>query len=281
MFDGALVIAGGTSWVDGVKHWLRDVQIYDVRRDGWSAGPLLPEPLAYGPSAQVDGRLEIYGGSDGVRVSRRIWTLDASLTRWRVAGEAPAALLLGRAARAGRRVFLFGGCTDVADLTGCSDIVWMREDAGEWRQVARLPGGPVALSAAAVLDGRVYLFGGCSMAAPGKLINRVEAWSFDAQNFAWRRLRDLPHAMRGHTAATAAGKVFLFGGYTADGFTAEVFSYNAGRDSYTAASPMPVAMTSIDFFFYRGAFWGAGGEDRMRSRSARTFSAVLRAGAER
>lgn len=281
MFDGTLIIAGGTSWKDNRKHWLRDVQVYDARGDHWREGPSLPEPLAYGPFAQADGKLEIYGGSGEGTVSRRIWSLDVSRMRWRAQGEAPAPLLLGRAAREGRRVFLFGGCPDAADLTGCSDAVRMREDGGAWRQVARLPAGPVALPAVTALDGRIFLFGGCSMPEPGKLINRAEAWAFDPRNFGWRRLRDLPSARRGHTAVSAAGKVFLFGGYTAAGFTAEVLSYDPGRDAYTAEPPMPAAMTSIEFFRYNGAFWGAGGEDRMRSRSARTFSAVLPAGAER
>ncbi|MCZ2149216.1 MAG: hypothetical protein LC126_15760 [Bryobacterales bacterium] len=275
MFDGTLIIAGGTSWKDDRKHWLRDVQVYDARSDRWREGPMLPEPLAYGPFAQADGKLEIYGGSGEGTVSRRVWSLDTKRMRWRTDGETPAALLLGRAARMGRRVFLFGGCPDAAGLTGCSDAVRMREDGGAWRQVARLPAGPVALPAVAALGGRIFLFGGCSMPAPDKLINRAEAWAFDPRSFAWRRLRDLPSARRGHTASSAAGRVFLFGGYTSAGFTAEVLSYDPGRDAYAPESPLPAAMMSIEFFRYDGAFWGAGGEDRMRGRSARTFSAAV------
>lgn len=275
MFGDTLVIAGGTAWKDGVKQWLRDVQIYDARADQWRQGPALPQPLAYGPFTQVDGKLEIYGGSGDGAVSRRVWTLDTSRMHWRIEGRTPAPLLLGRAVRLGGRVFLFGGCPDVADLTGCSDAVWMREDDGAWKRVARLPAGPVALPAVAALHGRVFLFGGCSMPRPGELINHAQSWAFNPRDFTWSRLRDLPSARRGHTASSAADRVFLFGGYTASGFTGEVLSYDPGRDAYTAESPMPVPMTSIEFFPYHGAFWGAGGEDRMRARSARTFSATI------
>ncbi len=275
LFGSTMVVAGGTAWEGGVKHWLNDVQLYDVATDKWRGGPALPEPLAYGAFAQSGGALEIFGGPAGESVVRHLWKIDTSLTLWVRAGETPTDVLLGRAARVGRRVFLFGGCADVADLTRCSSAVWMREDEGPWREVAKLPAGPVALSASAVLNGRVFLFGGCSMASPGQLINRAEAWSFDPATFAFSRLRDLPSANRGSSAVAAAGRVWLFGGYANTGFTAESRSYDPASDAYTSQPPMPVAMSSIEFMARSQTLWGAGGEDRMRGRSARTFSAAI------
>ena len=275
LFGNTMVIAGGTAWEGGVKHWLKDVQLYDVASDKWRSGPPLPESLAYGPFTQSGDALEIFGGTAGESMVRHIWKIDKAFNRWVRAGETPTDVLLGRAARVGRRVFLFGGCADVADLTRCASIVWMREDEGPWQEVATLPAGPVALSASAVLNGRVFLFGGCSMAAPGQLVNRAEAWSFDPATFAFRRLRDLPSANRGLSAAAAVGRIWLFGGYAGDGFTAESWSYDPSVDTFTSQTPMPVAMSSIEFLGRGKILWGAGGEDRMRGRSARTFSATI------
>lgn len=275
LFGNTMIVAGGTAWEGGVKHWLKDVQLYDGAADKWRSGPPLPEPLAYGAFEQSGGALEIFGGAGGESVVRHIWKIDAALKRWVRAGETPADVLLGRAARVGRRVFLFGGCADVADLTRCSSAVWMREDEGPWRQVAELAAGPVALSASAVLNGRVFLFGGCSMASPGQLVNRAEAWSFDPVTFAFRRLRDLPSANRGLSAVAASGRVWLFGGYAIAGFTAESWTYDPAADAYTSQPPMPVAMSSIEFLGRGNTLWGAGGEDRMRGRSARTFSVAI------
>ena len=285
-FGNMILVAGGTAWESGVKLWLNDVQVYDTGTDRWRAGPALPEPLAYGPFAQSESALEIFGGTGGATVSRKIWRIDSSLDRWMPAGDTPADLLLSRAARIGRRVFLFGGCADVADLTRCTDAVWMRQDRDPWRQVAKLPAGRVALSAAAVLNGRVFLFGGCSMPAAGKLINRAEAWSFDADAFSFKRLRDLPVRNRGLSAVAAAGRVWLAGGYTASqeeaagqgpefGFTAAVWSYDPAANQYQSHAPMPAAMTSIELFPHAASLWGAGGEDRMRGRSARTLAAAI------
>lgn len=261
LFGGTMVVAGGTAWENGVKLSLGDVQVYDVGGDKWRAGPGLPEPLAYAPFAQSETSLEVFG--------RTIWRIDTSLSGWNKVGNTPSDHLLGRAARIGNRVFLFGGCSDVADLSTCSDSVWMRKDGDAWRQVAQLPGGAVALSAAAVHEGRVYLFGGCS----AKVVNRSEAWSFDPATFQFRRLRDIGSPRRGLTAATADGRIWLFGGYTDSGFTDEVWSYDPKRDQYTREAPLPVAMLGIEFFPHGSQFIGAGGEDRMKSRSARTFAA--------
>lgn len=284
MFGDTMVIAGGTAWEDGVKLWLADVQLFDARADRWRTGPALPEHLAYGPFAQSGAALEIYGGAGSASgaPSRAIWRIDASLGKWTRVGDTPADHLLGRAARVGRRVFLFGGCSDVADLTRCSDAVWMREDGGIWRQVAKLPGGAVALSAAAVLQGRVYLFGGCAMPEAGKLFNRAEAWAFDPVSLRFYRLRDLPAANRGLTAGVLNGRILLFGGYTGGGFTAEVWSFDPASDSYAAQTPMPAAMTSAEFVPRGSVLWAAGGEDRMKHRSALTFAvSAAAAGAAR
>lgn len=281
LFGNTMIMAGGTAWDSGVKHWLKDVQLYDIAADRWRSGPALPEPLAYGAFEQSEGTLEIFGGTGGESVARSIWKIDASLTRWIRAGETPTDVLLGRAARVGRKVFLFGGCADVADLTRCSSAVWMREDESPWREVAKLPAGPVALSASAVLKGRIFLFGGCSMASPGQLVNRAEAWSFDPATFAFRRLHDLPSANRGLSAVAAAGRVWLFGGYVNAGFTADSWSYDLAADAYTSQPPMPVAMSSIEFVARGKTLVGAGGEDRMRGRSARTFSAAIGGAASR
>src|SRR5205085_8423251 len=109
-----------------------------------------------------------------------------------------------------------GGCSDAADLTTCSDKVWAREKDGAWRHAASLPQGGLAMPAAAAVHTRVYLFGGCSMKSAGALVNHDDAYSFDTGSSRWTRLRPLPHANRGMTAAALDDRyILLAGGYTA------------------------------------------------------------------
>ncbi|MEO7652514.1 MAG: hypothetical protein ABIZ80_18780, partial [Bryobacteraceae bacterium] len=146
-FGGELVVAGGTVWDGDTKLWLKDVQIYHPSKNAWRSGPALPVSLAYGPFVDSQDGLEIFGGSDGTKIYRESWKLDASKSKWQPSGTLPGDLLLGRAAKVGNSVYLLGGCPDVADLTKCTDSVWRRDGGGPWRRVSTLPGGALALPA--------------------------------------------------------------------------------------------------------------------------------------
>lgn len=273
---GELVIAGGTAWEGDVKHWLSDVQIYRPASNQWRRGPVLPVPLAYGAFISSPEELEIFGGSDGKTIHRDAWKLDRRKTKWERSGSVPADLLLARAARVDDSVFLFGGCSDVADLTRCSDAVWRREGKSEWRRISALPGGPVAMPAVAVAGSDIYLFGGCSMPVAGNLVNHAHAYRYHPPTNRWTTLRNLPTGNRALSAVAVHGNsIYLLGGYTDAGFTSEVLLYNIGKDSYTRSTPIPVPLAGIDFVLSGDTLYGAGGEDRMRSRSAPLFQGRL------
>lgn len=286
-FDGHLVYAGGTNWSGGVKHWLPDVYLYDIAADRWRPGPPLPVPLAYGAWSRSAGALEVYGGTDGQHVYRESWRLESGKTAWTPTGKAPSDTLMGRAERIGDRVYLFGGCSDVADLTRCADTVQVREPGGTWHKVSTLPQGALAMPASAVARGRAYLFGGCSMPAAGKLINRDDAWSFNPSKNQWRRLRPLPHANRGLTSAVLGDRyILLSGGYTATqqeaagkpadfGFTAAVMAYDIETDTYTDLTPLPFPVAGMEILVSGDRLFGIGGEHKMKERADRLISSPL------
>ncbi len=259
---GELVLAGGTAWEGGVKRFLNTVQIYDPRADKWRDGPPCPEPLAYAPFVQSDDGLEVFGTNDGASPGRHIWRLDAPKSNWTRGGEAPADFSMGRAARIGQDVFVFGGG---------SDDVWRRAGAGEWKKISRLPGGHVQLSAIAAANGKVYLFGGFSMKG-AEVVNTAAAYEFDSQAAAWKRLRDMPIASRGTVGLGIGARIYLFGGY-GEGFLDNVWIYDIAKDAYRDDAPMPVPLIGADMFAIDGVILGAGGEDRMKNRSARTLAA--------
>jgi N-acetylneuraminic acid mutarotase len=271
-----LVIAGGTAWDGDIKTWLQDVQVYRPGANRWSQGPKLPVPLAYGPFAASSSGLEIFGGTDGKTVHRTSWKLDGARTSWAPTGSVPADVLLGRAARIGDSTFIVGGCSDVADLSKCSDTVWQRRGDAEWRRLSRIPSGPLALHAIAVSGSNIYIFGGCSIPASGKVLNHNRAYRYDSSSGEWKSLRELPAGNRGLIAvAVSERSIYLFGGYTDAGFTSEVLLYDITKDSYTRLNPMPLGLLGIEFALNGNRIYGAGGEDRMRSRSARLFEGLI------
>ena len=277
-----LVLAGGTLWENDVKLYLQEVTLYDTSTDRWRQGPPLPVPLAYGGYMHNSDGMEIFGGTDGERVYREIWKMDAGKTRWRKTGAIPEDLLFTRVAKVGQKVYLVGGCPDVADLMGCTDAVYADSHGGVWKKVSRIPDGPTAIAGSAVVQDRVYLFGGCSMPSPGKVVNRDGAYSYDPKTDNWKTLRSLPRAARGASAAVVDDRyVYLFAGYAGSkqdtaGMSSDVLIYDVETDTYHKATPLPVKLMAIDFFLHKGTFYGAGGEDRAKSRSAHTLAGRLR-----
>ena len=225
---------------------------------------------------QSNDGLEILGGSYGQTAHRTSWKLEGSKTLWERTGSTPAGSLLGPAARIGDSVFLFGGCPDIVDLTKCSDAIWRRVGDAAWSRVSTMPDGPVALSAVATTESVIYIFGGCSMPVSGKVVNHARAYRYDPALNLWKRIRDLPAANRGLTAvANDKEHIYLFGGYTDSGFSSDVISYDIQEDRYRRLQSMPLGAASVDFVRNGRTLYGAGGEDRMRSRSARLFEGKL------
>ncbi|MEJ7609092.1 MAG: hypothetical protein WKF37_23175 [Bryobacteraceae bacterium] len=106
--NGELVIAGGTAWRDEQKIWLTHTQLYSPKTKAWRRGPALPHAMAYGPSVYTSSGLEIFGGTDGLKVYRESWRLDAKKLAWAKIGEVPADVLLGKAIAVAGDIYLIG-----------------------------------------------------------------------------------------------------------------------------------------------------------------------------
>ncbi len=267
-----IVYAGGTNWRDGIKRWLKDVQIYDPQSNRWSAGPALPTSLSYGACTVTAHGMEIFGGSDGESSQNHRLRLDDNLAAWMSAGVVPFHALFSQAAAVGRDVYLFGGSADPVDLTRSSGAVMMSNVKGDWTPVSVMPHGPVLIGSSAAIGGDVYLFGGCLMQS-GKVMNSDDACCFHTGTRKWTQLRALPHAMRASAAiALDDGNILIAGGYSDDdGFTAETLIYNVSENSYRPAAPLPSPVAGVAIVKIDDRIFLIGGEDRMKSRTDRVL----------
>lgn len=280
-----VVYSGGATWEHGIKRFLDAVHFADTATGKWATGPRLPAAVAYGGCAVAGGALEVYGGACDSGAGYECWRLELREKRWRPIGALPRPAVLARAEAVGQEVFLFGGSLDLADLMLATDAVMARDAAGHWRQAGVMPQGRIASGASATAGGGVYLFGGCTMPAPGKVLNHNEAYRFDTRTHQWTRLRPLPKAARGLSATALDGRhILIAGGYIASqeeakgkdagyGFTNAVLIYDAETDRYRHAAPLPHAIAGPALVKAGGLVWAMGGEDRMRSRTASVWRA--------
>lgn len=274
----SIVYAGGTTWADGKKLWLRDVRRYDLTDRAWTSGPPLPEPLAYGAFVQSANGFELLGGLNESGSSRNSLRLDLGATAWSSAGTLPHDSALGTAELVGDDLYLLGGCPDAADLSRCASAVWRRDKHGEWMRATEMPDGAVALRAGAVQAAGIYVFGGCLASSPTVVRNLDLAWRYDPAANKWQKLRSMPEPVRGASAAALDDhRILIVGGYTASEFSNRGWIYNLEKDSYERSTPLPFAVAGIALVVRGQTIFAMGGEDRMRSRTSRFIQGNLAA----
>ena len=274
---GKLLYSGGTTWRNSVKHWLSETHIYTPETGIWTPGPHLPERLAYGASLRINQSVEILGGANESGISRNCWRFDPDKNAWLSSGILPEGSVFATAETVQGEAYLFGGCPDQGDLSHCSNSVWKREDAKHWTIVAEMPQGRIAMPATVSVQDRIYLFGGCSQDAASGIRNHNEAYCFDPRHGHWTALRPLPVAVRGTSAVAIDTRyILLVGGYTnaaADsndlqgGFTAASYLYDREQDRYQPVTALPRPVMGMEILRQGDTIWGAGGEDRNRSRT--------------
>ncbi len=271
LVDGLVLVAGGTTWQNGQKRWLREVRTYDPAAGRWQLVGELPEPVAYAVRIGARGSLYLLGGSDGRRGSAgcsRLRLSHGRLSTERLP-DLPAPRVYAAGDAVGDHLYVVGGCPDPDHLEGATATLFALDlnhpDSG-WRVLAPLPGRPRVVFAAAACAGGLCVFGGCHLDEQGAVANLADAYRYLPESGRWERLPDLPQANRGLTAIGASAgqdprdqpaggripRVLLFGGFTATaaecqgkgddfGFVARILRIEPASGAYQEFGELPRA----------------------------------------
>src|ERR1700682_2676203 len=60
--DGKLVVAGGSYWQDGKKHWSARTDYFDPAKNEWQPGAQMPEIMSDAACVAFQGSLYTFGG---------------------------------------------------------------------------------------------------------------------------------------------------------------------------------------------------------------------------
>jgi len=146
------------------------------RHDGqwtWSGLPDLPRPGSAGNVVAIGAKIYLIGGMDYDAQRYYVWSnRDQSITRF------------------GSRLYVF-------DTERTQD---------GWKELAMCPGTPRMMSAAAAIDGQMYVMGGYAVDENGGGHNVVDSWRYEPTGDQWHRLRDLPVSVSGFSSGTIACK---------------------------------------------------------------------------
>ena len=286
--DGKLILAGGTHWKNGEKLWLDETVGYRPEDDRWESLPPLPKPLAYAASASDEDSFYFLGGAGPEESERAGYRLKGEKGRysWEQFTELPMDRCYARAVVLNGQLLVIGGTTNLSDLQTASTTLLalsLSDPRPTWKTLSPMPGDGRAVFAATVCGGKLFVFGGCTADAKGNVRNLSSALQYNPSLNSWVQLKDVPVPTRGWGASAADDRyIYLFGGYAVpvspdsgpalEGhFENRVYRYDTVRGEYEETTPMPHASGDISFHYFDGAFYGGGGEPKMKARSPWIF----------
>ena len=198
-----------------------------------SAGgfPGMPELVTSFGAAVLDRSLYVYGGHTGdahaywnTSQARTLWKLDLKQPgEWKSLGEGPRLQGLALVAHEGK-LYRIGGFQaknkegDAQDLWSQADVDCYDVATGKWGDAPPLP-EPRSSFDAAVLNGRIYVVGGWTLAgeAESKWLQTAYALDTSESSPRWSRLPKPPFQRRALAVAAHAGKIFAIGGMQQQG----------------------------------------------------------------
>ena len=212
---GSVYVVGGASNGEPQTGLYR----YDPRERSWDQLESMTVPRFAPAGAVIDGRLYVVGGAvadrEATYASMEVYDFDEA--SWSSGPEMPTARHHAAAAALGDDLYVVGGRHPGDFSVAAAE----RYDSttGDWDVLPPLPegvGGPAATTA----DGMFVVTGGGDDLADGEIPPWVTGavWGFEPRTERWLRLPDLAVPRHGHTAATADGRVIVFGGAPCAGY---------------------------------------------------------------
>jgi N-acetylneuraminic acid mutarotase len=291
VFDGKLVIAGGTYWEGSKGDWIKKVFTasvleFDPATEKWRKLPDMPVPLAYAASVMVGDKLFVLGGFTGEEINSNIYTLSKGRDGylWKRFGTMPANRLFAGITSVGHSIYLLGGterfepydqagtcCTSKTAVTTLLTLDTAAPDP-KWRALTPFPGATRWLFA---LDGdgeNLWMFGGAYQEKVSDPVTRFpEVWRYRIDQDQWLRTGPIPAAAleASPLVPVAVGKFIFLVSYKKT-----IWSFDTASREWSETSPLPEEAFVDKYFLIDGKIVGATGENRLgtnRRRSEWTF----------
>ncbi|MET8942711.1 carboxypeptidase regulatory-like domain-containing protein [Streptomyces sp. NPDC004542] len=208
--------------------------------DEWTSAPDLPITVADNTGAAGGGKVYSVGGYSYTsgRMQNKVFVYDTATATWgslpdmSYKREAPQAVYLYG------KLYVFGGWT--ADYSATDTVEIYDTVKKTWTAGARMPQA-VAKAGLAVVDGRIYLIGGCLETAQGCVLRTVQV--YDPLTDTWSTGTDYPSAGGWYSCGTVEGKIYCAGGLrrvgTSDVSLKTGYVFDPGKAAWSPITDLP------------------------------------------
>lgn len=234
-------------------------RIYDIASNTWSLGAPAPGTSSEGAGTSHGGLFYTAGGRF-IGSRNDLWSYDLASNTWTVLAPMNTARAGFPLVVVGNALYAIGGRANPGGPCSggpLSSVERYDIDTNTWTQVAPQP---VALSdrAAAVVGGKIYVFGGCINSFA--IVNNVDV--YDPVTDTWSSApTDMPsHRAAMYSVDRKGDAIYVIGGW--DGFSTgntNNEAYHVASDSWTIETPMPVGRGEAGAAGHGGQIFVVGG----------------------
>ena len=208
---------------------IADAAVYDPAADRWIALAPLPQPLGAAAAAVLDGRIHVVGGAIGAGFDNRRtvnvhYVYDPASNTWQQdAVPLPFPREHLNLIADDSRLYAIGGRVD-SYLQNTATVYVLDHGDTAWRMVSLMPTARSGTEAA-LLDGRIFVFGGEKF---GGVFNETEM--YEPSTNRWSTLTPMPVGRHGTGAAVVGHMIYIPAGGPLNGGSAQTnanqaFSY--------------------------------------------------------
>lgn len=250
--DGNLFVLGGFHYTDADGMFISKA-VYrsrvgpDGRAGAWEAATPLPEPVFFPSAAAWNGRVYVTGGWNGSSLVNKVYSAevqaDGSLGAWIAQKSLPEAVYTHAAVSDGTLYVLGGTVNGGNDIQNTVYFAKINADGtlSDWASTTPLP-SPVSNHGAVVANGRVFVLGGWTGAAPSAEVRSSFVQAAGGLG-AWTAEAPLPRPLYLLASAASPTHLFVAGGIDYENIRAEV--YSSPLPAAPAPPPAPVAADSL------------------------------------
>ncbi|MFJ5220998.1 kelch repeat-containing protein [Streptomyces sp. NPDC088354] len=207
--------------------------------DSWQALPDLPVAVMDNAVDTYRGTVySAFGMQGDDSVHNRLWSYDPSAgdgAAWTERAPAPEARRGPVHGFVGGKWYVAGGKTESGEAV--SSVAVYDPASDTWSHRAAAPAA-FSISGSAVLDGRLYMVGGCASSCG---VTDVQA--YDTTTNRWLKLANYPLPIAYLACGGVDGRVVCAGGQTPGiGVVDDAYSYNPSTDTWSPVAHLPVGL---------------------------------------
>ena len=208
------ILNGKILAVGGSRHFykadLKSIEEYDPVSNTWTHKTDMPRART-GPTASlVNGKIYIIGGGDeDFETIAENDVYDTLTHTWTAIADIPTPRMSLQAVVLNGKIYAIGGVTGMSDGEVSLTTVEEYDPATDtWAAKADM-NYPRKYFDACALNGKIYVFGGCTGNCAGVLSSVEE---YDPATDTWKEMNNLPAAIGGPSVAQLNGKAYVIGG---------------------------------------------------------------------